>query len=69
MSEQLDLETLVLNAERERRAAREERAAHADEERAADRLAGMLNEIHNAMHNLCPECRERVNEHLAGSPK
>lgn len=65
MSEQLDLETLVLNAERARRAEREQVANVADEQRDSERLAAMLNEAHEAMRDLCPECAAIVNERFS----
>lgn len=68
MSEQLDLATFAHEQRAEERQTAEQVAAALDEERSADRLAENLLEMHNAIAHLCPACKERVDEYLAGPP-
>jgi len=69
VTEQLDIEGYVRGAQDARRAAAEQAAEERDEQAAADRLAGMLTELHAALDAaLCPECREAVRAKLAEEP-
>lgn len=69
MSEaQLDLATFAHEQRAEQRETAEQEATALDEQRTADRLAENLLELHNAIAHLCPACKERVDEYLAGPP-